>query len=107
MYQNAKKTYERLISEGKPVDRVVGHSLGGSVALQLQKDKDIPFSRTFGAPVVQLSPFEKNAERIRHPLDPFTFFDRSATNIQSMNLNTHAYGGFANNTSALGKFLGT
>jgi hypothetical protein len=24
-----------------------------------------------------------------------------------MNLNTHAYGGFANNTSAFGKFLGT
>ena len=105
MYQNAKSTYERLISEGKPVDRVVGHSLGGSVALQLQKDKDIPFSRTFGAPVMQLSPFEKTAERYRHPLDPFSFFDRSATNIQSMNLNTHAYGGFSNDTSAFGKFL--
>jgi hypothetical protein len=107
MYTNAKSTYERLISEGKPVERVVGHSLGGSVALQLQKDKDIPFSRTFGAPVMQLSPFEKTAERYRHPLDPFSIFDRSATNIQSMNLNTHAYGGFANNTSAFGKFLGT
>jgi hypothetical protein len=106
MYQNAKKTYDRLISEGKPVDRVVGHSLGGSVALQLQKDKDIPFSRTFGAPVMQLSPFEKTAERYRHPLDPFSVFDRSATNIASMQLNTHSYGGFTNNTSVFGKFLG-
>ena len=106
MYQNAKKTYDRLISQGKPVDRVVGHSLGGSVALQLQKDKDIPFSRTFGAPVFKLSPFEKTAERYRHPLDPFNFFDRSATNTQSMSLNTHAYGGFTNATSVFGKFLG-
>ena len=63
MYQNAKKTYDRLISQAKPVDRISGHSLGGSVALQLQKDKDIPFSRTFGAPVFKLSPFEKTAER--------------------------------------------
>jgi hypothetical protein len=63
MYKNAKNTYERLISQGKPVDRLVGHSLGGSVALQLQKDKDVSFSRTFGAPVFQLSPFEKTAER--------------------------------------------
>jgi hypothetical protein len=106
MYKNAKSTYDRLISQGKPVDRVVGHSLGGSVALQLQKDKDIPYSRTFGAPVMQLSPFEHNAERYRHPLDPFSIFDRSATNISSMQLNTHSYGGFTNNTSVFGKFLG-
>ena len=106
MYQNAKKTYDRLISQGKPVDRIVGHSLGGSVALQLQKDEDIPFSRTFGAPVFKLSPFEKTAERYRHPLDPFSFFDRSATNTQSMSLNTHAYGGFTNATSVFGNFLG-
>ena len=106
MYQNAKNTYDRLIGQGKPVDRVVGHSLGGSVALQLQKDKDIPFSRTFGAPVFQLSPFEKNAERYRHPTDPFSVFDRSATNIRTTDLNTHSYGGFTNNTSIFGRFLG-
>jgi hypothetical protein len=104
--QQAEAAYKDLISQGKPVDRVVGHSLGGSVALQLQKDKDIPFSRTFGAPVFQLSPFERNAERYRHPLDPVSILDRSATNIRTIDLNTHAYGGFANNTSVLGKFLG-
>ena len=31
MYQNAKNTYDRLIGEGKPVDRVVGHSLARRV----------------------------------------------------------------------------
>ena len=47
-----------------------------------------------------IEPLEKTAKRYRHPLDPFSFFDRSATNIQSVNLNTHAHGGFTNNTSA-------
>jgi hypothetical protein len=56
---------------------------------------------------MQLNPFEKTAERYRHPLDPFSIFDRSATNISSMQLNTHSYGGFTNNTSVFGKFLGS
>jgi hypothetical protein len=106
MYQNAKKRYDQLISEGKPVDRISGHSLGGSVALQLQKDKDIPFSRTFGAPVLDLNPFQKNVERYRHPLDPVSVMDRAATNTQSFEINTHSYGGFTNATSLFGKFLG-
>ena len=98
----AEAAYQDLIKQGKPVDRVSGHSLGGSVALQLQKDHDIPFSRTFGAPVFQLSPFEKNAERFRHPLDPFSIFDRSATNARSWSLNPHNYGDFSNNSSIFG-----
>ena len=106
MYQNAKKTYDRLISQGKPVDRISGHSLGGSVALQLQKDKDIPFSRTFGAPIVDLNPFQKNVDRFRHPLDPFSALDRAATNIKTLDINTHSFGGYSNNLSVSGKFLG-
>jgi hypothetical protein len=102
----AEAAYQDLIKQGKPVDRVSGHSLGGSVALQLQKDHDIPFSRTFGAPVFQLSPFEKNAERFRHPLDPFSILDRSATNTRSWSLNPHNYGDYSNNTSIFGKSLG-
>jgi esterase/lipase len=54
MYHKAEDAYNKLIKEGKPVDRVVGHSLGGAMALQLQKDKDIPLSRTFGAPVLDI-----------------------------------------------------
>ena len=53
-YQQAESAYNELQASGRPVDRVVGHSLGGSVALQLQKDKAIPKSRTFGAPVFDL-----------------------------------------------------
>ena len=102
----AEAAYQDLIRQGKPVDRISGHSLGGSVALQLQKDHNIPFSRTFGAPVFQLSPFEKNAERYRHPLDPFSILDRSATNARSWSLNPHNYGDFSNNSSLFGTALG-
>ena len=52
---------------------LVGHSLGGSVALQLQKDRDIPLSRTFGAPVLDFDPgitHKVLADRFRHPLRP-------------------------------------
>jgi hypothetical protein len=96
MYKNAKKAYDNLINQGKAVDRVVGHSLGGSVALQLQKDKDIPFSRTYGAPVVDLNPFQKNVERYRHPLDPFSILDRGASNVMTSNPYTHSYAGYSN-----------
>jgi hypothetical protein len=81
-YQQADKTYNDLIESGHPVDRVVGHSLGGSVALQMQKDHFIPRSRTFGAPVVDMRPFDRyytKAEHYRHPLDPVSIFDRGAT----------------------------
>ena len=96
MYDNASKAYDKLISEGKPVDRVVGHSLGGSVALQLQKDRDIPLSRTFGAPVVDFDPGVTHkvlAERYRHPLDPVSVLDRNAT-WGTLKGYPHMYGGF-------------
>ena len=60
------------------MDRVVGHSLGGSVALEMQKEKGIPKSRTFGAPVLDLGMFGPKAERYRHPLDPVSILDRKA-----------------------------
>jgi len=96
MYGNASKAYDKLISEGKPVDRVVGHSLGGSVALQLQKDKDIPLSRTFGAPVLDFDPgitHKVLADRFRHPLDPVSMLDRNAK-WGPLKGYPHMYGGF-------------
>jgi hypothetical protein len=81
-YQQADKARKDLNAQGKPVDRVVGHSLGGSVALQMQQDHDIPKSRTFGAPVMDLKPFDRfitKPDRYRHPLDPVSIFDRGAT----------------------------
>ena len=59
----------------------MGHSVGGSVALEMQSNfKDrITKSRTYGAPVFNLLGSDsENAERYRHWLDPFSILDRSA-----------------------------
>ena len=96
-YEQADKAYNDLINSGKPVDRIVGHSLGGSVALQMQKDKQIPRSRTFGAPVMDLQPFHRlysKADRYRHPLDPVSIFDRGAT-WGGFKPYSHTYTGFS------------
>ena len=93
-YQQADKAYEDLVLSGKPVDRVVGHSLGGSVALQMQKDRFIPKSRTFGAPVVDLNAFG-TSDRYRHPLDPVSVLDRGAT-WGKFKPYSHSYTGFEN-----------
>ena len=97
-YQQADKAYEDLQASGTPVDRVVGHSLGGSVALEMQKNHGIPQSRTFGAPVLDLNSFG-HPERYRHPLDIVSILDRSATwgPFSGVNpLSTHSYEGFGN-----------
>jgi hypothetical protein len=92
-YEQADKAYHDLLMQGKPVDRVVGHSLGGSVALQMQTDKGTELSRTFGAPVFDLNPFQRS-ERYRHPLDPVSFFDRGASVGNLTAPNPHTYTGF-------------
>lgn len=94
-YKQAERAYDELIKQGKVVDRVVGHSLGGSVALELAKNKGIAFSRTFGAPVFDPNPFHRGSvERYRHPLDPVSVFDRGATWGGIAADQPHTYGGF-------------
>jgi len=90
-YQTADKSYYDLVNSGKPVDRIVGHSLGGSVALEMQRQHNIPKSRTFGAPVLDFS--SKKQDRYRHPLDPVSVFDRSAK-WGDLRLYSHSYTGF-------------
>jgi len=91
-FQQADKAYEDLLAQGKPTDRIVGHSLGGSVALELQKEKGIELSRTFGAPVLDLN-FTKSSERYRHILDPISVLDRSAK-LGSLAAYPHSYTGY-------------
>jgi hypothetical protein len=91
-YQQATDAYSKLQSAGKPVDRVVGHSLGGSVALEMQSRQGIPKSRTFGAPVLVLNPLGK-VERYRRPLDPVSILDRKAK-WGGLSAYPHTYTGF-------------
>ena len=94
-YKQAERAYDDLTQKyGKPVHRVVGHSLGGSVALELARNKGVEFSRTFGAPVADLNPFHRGkVERYRHPLDPVSIADRGAS-WGSLAAYPHSYGGF-------------
>ena len=66
--------------ENPQVKRTIGHSLGGSVALELEKNhKNITSSRTQSAPVFDIAGSESNnADRYRNWLDPVSMFDRSA-----------------------------
>ena len=94
-YKQAERAYNDLTQKyGKPVNRVVGHSLGGSVALELAKNKDIEFTRTFGAPVADLNPGHRGVvDRYRHPVDPVSIFDRGAT-WGTVMAYPHSYTGF-------------
>ena len=63
------------------IDTVVGHSLGGSVSLELPKNYPdrVKKSRTYGAPVMDLLGSEsENNDRHRNWFDPASIFDRGA-----------------------------
>ena len=99
-YGQAMEAYNDLTGSNKPVERVVGHSLGGSVALELQKDLAkqgrAVGSRTFGAPVLDAKPFDRyynNAERYRHPTDIVSLLDRGAK-WGKYKPYAHSYAGF-------------
>ncbi len=68
---------QQAARETKP-ETVVGHSLGGAVALQMQKESPELKTRTYGAPV--LDPLGQSAgERYRSRFDPVSILDRGAT----------------------------
>ena len=92
-YKEADAAYHQLQDSGQAVDRLVGHSLGGSVALELQKQYGIPRSRTFAAPIVDFS--GKGSERYGHPLDPVSMFDGGARASNMLKLNPHDFHGWS------------
>ena len=99
-YQNVNKA----LKENPQVTDLRAHSLGGSVALELQKNLDnITSTRTYGAPVFDITGKESNnADRYRNWFDPFSAFDRSAVKsvkwnaLESTSL-THDYSNIGNN----------
>lgn len=99
-YQNADQGFK----ENPQVDTLVGHSLGGSVVLEMQKNynnKNIN-TRTYGAPVFDpLGHEDPSVQRYRNWLDPVSIFDRGAE--KSLKLNpfgsasmTHDYNNIGN-----------
>ena len=111
--KQAEEAYQKLTRLGKPIDRIVGHSLGGSVALQLQQDHDIPLSRTFGAPVFHLDPEDRGTQRgfrvdrYRHIKDPVSLLDRQANMTPFFDLNPHSFAGFSKEYDTPAPYLNT
>ena len=95
------KDADELLKENPQVKKLVGHSLAGSVSLELEKQKpDRAFDvTTYGAPVLQMS--SKKHKRFRHPLDPISAFDKGAVVLDTKEftldpLKHHSYKGFGN-----------
>ena len=81
---------------GRRPTRVVGHSLGASVANALAKEFDIP-STLIANPGFAMRKPRSDQRRIRHTGDPVAMFDRAAEAIASSSWNTHQYADFAPN----------
>ena len=75
------------------INKIIGHSLGGSVALQLEKDDSKYQSTTYGAPVLQLNPFI-TGNRYRFKNDPVSMLDNGAITVNTIKLNPHSYSNF-------------
>ena len=82
------------------VTQITGHSLGASTALQLPKDyKHIQGTRTYGAPVLNITPHigppERSVDRYRSYGDPISSLDFKANStfeFSSLNpFNNHSY----------------
>ena len=100
-YQQA----ETSLRDNPQVDTVFGHSLGGSVAIELNKNNNNKFkTATYGAPVLDFS-FNRdpNNMRFRHPGDRISMFDTGAVNEDNTTnynlINPHSFDGYPDDNS--------
>ena len=86
-----------LLDVNPDVKNIVGHSLGGSVDLELQKNfKDRNCNvNTYGAPVASASPIP--SKRYRNKYDPVSMLDYGAQTSYPLGLNPHGYASFDQN----------
>ena len=83
-YESAART----LAANPQVRRVIGHSLGGAVVMQLQEDIPSLNSRTYGAPALS---FSGSGERFRSLGDPISMFDFGARETAPTTWNPHSY----------------
>ncbi len=76
-YQQADK----MLTANPQVRTVIGHSLGGSVAHELQKNHPGLKSVTYGAPSISWGT-GGGENRFRNAYDPVSMFDRGATRLR-------------------------
>ena len=80
-----------VLAKNPQVCHIVGHSLSGSVALELAKDNKQLDARTYGAPVLSAS----GGERYKELGDPFSILDFGAKTSLPGGFNPHDYGRIA------------
>ena len=74
------------------ITKIVGHSLGGSIALEFQKNDPKYNTTTYGAPVLQIGTNIGN--RYRFPYDPVSYLDNGAITVDKINFNPHSYSNY-------------
>ena len=76
------------LMQNPQVKTAIGHSLGGSISLELQKNYNhITSSRTYAAPVLDLTGRDYGkVDRYRNWFDPISILDRSASRNIKWNL---------------------
>ena len=94
---------ETMMAKNPQIKNMVGHSLGGSTVLELQRNhSDRTFkTNTYGAPVASLTkPDNQDNHRYRNWLDPVSAADKGATStfkpsaLFKGSLNAHSYDNF-------------
>jgi hypothetical protein len=76
------KQADRVLHENSQIDTLIGHSLGGSVAHELQRNHPGLRTVTYGSPAVS---WDKGGERYRNAYDPVSVFDRGAVQLNHPN----------------------
>ena len=80
-YSKRYEDADKVLREHPEVDSLIGHSLGGAVVLELNKNNNEKFdTTTYGAPVFQTDDKNKG-KRYRHTLDPISMFDQGSNTI--------------------------
>ena len=92
----------RVLQANPKIRRVVGHSLGGAVALEIQKERPDLKSRTYGAPVVSAT----GGDRYKSLGDPVSFLDFGAKTTLHKGLNPHSYQDIADKLHTAGPGVG-
>ena len=97
------KDADNFLKKNSDIKQLIGHSMGGSVVLQLNKDNNNKFeTRTYSAPVFDVIPNKNNDpenERFKTLGDPVAMFDNNARTAFKPTFNPlelHSYNNYGN-----------
>ena len=91
--QSTRYSQAKAALDANPnINKIIGHSLGGSVALQFQKDNGRFETTTYGAPVLQIG--STKGSRYRFPYDPISYLDNGAITVGKLSINPHSYSNY-------------